>query len=251
MFGIFKKSMESKMSDFDFGQIAVDFHSHLIPSVDDGVQSIEDTLTILQFFSNHGYKKVYTSPHIMGEKYTNKKSDLLERIELIRQHDLVKDIPIEIEVIAEYLLDEQFEDLLRDNDFLTIQGQYILIETSMNYDFPFVRDYIYELRKKGYKPILAHPERYRYIHAEKNALELYQQMLDWGVEFQLNLFALIGMFGGDARKTAEMLVDNELYTYACSDIHRSSQLIHFDELKQNQYLRTMLETNQIRNNNFL
>ena len=251
MFGIYKKSKESKMSDFDFGQVAVDFHSHLIPSVDDGVQSIEDTAAILQVLYNHGYKKIFTSPHIMGEKYTNRKSDLLERLELIRQHDLVKEIPIDIDVIAEYLLDEQFEDLLKDNDFLTIQDKYILIETSMNCDFPFVRDYVYELRKKGYKPILAHPERYRYIHSEKDALEVYQNMLDWGIEFQLNLFSLVGIFGAEARKTAEMLIDNELYTYACSDIHRPSQLVHFEELKQNKYLHSMLETNQINNNNFL
>jgi tyrosine-protein phosphatase YwqE len=251
MFGINKKSKESKMSEFDFGHIAVDFHSHLIPSVDDGVQSIEDTAAILQFLYNQGYKKIYTSPHIMGEKYTNRKSDLLERLKLVRQQDLIKDIPIEIDVIAEYLLDEQFEDLLKANDFLTIQDKYILIETSMNYDFPFVRDYIYELRKKGYQPILAHPERYRYIYSEKHALELYQNMLDWGIEFQLNLFALVGVFGVEARKTAEMLVENELYTYACSDIHRPSQLVHFEELKQNKFLQTMLETNQINNNNFL
>lgn len=251
MFGIYKKSKESKMSDFDFGQVAVDFHSHLIPSVDDGVQSIEDTAAILHVLYKQGYKKVFTSPHIMGEKYTNRKSDLLDRLELIRQHDLVKEIPIDIDVIAEYLLDEQFENLLKANDFLTIQDKYILIETSMNCDFPFVRDYIYELRKKGYKPILAHPERYRYIHSEKNALEVYQNMLDWGIEFQLNLFALVGMFGAESRKTAEILIDNELYSYACSDIHRPSQLVHFDELKQNKYLHTMLETNQIKNNNFL
>jgi tyrosine-protein phosphatase YwqE len=251
MFGIYKKSKESKMSEFDFGHIAVDFHSHLIPSVDDGVQSIEDTAAILQFLYNQGYKKIYTSPHIMGEKYTNRKSDLLERLKLVRQQDLIKDIPIEIDVIAEYLLDEQFEDLLKANDFLTIQDKYILIETSMNYDFPFVRDYIYELRKKGYQPILAHPERYRYIYSEKHALELYQNMLDWGIEFQLNLFALVGVFGVEARKTAEMLVENELYTYACSDIHRPSQLVHFEELKQNKFLQTMLETNQINNNKFL
>jgi protein-tyrosine phosphatase len=251
MFGIYKKSKESKMSDFDFGQVAVDFHSHLIPSVDDGVQSIEDTAAILQVLYNHGYKKIFTSPHIMGEKYTNRKSDLQERLELMRQHELVKEIPIAIDVIAEYLLDEQFEDLLKVNDFLTIQDKYILIETSMNCDFPFVRDYVYELRKKGYKPILAHPERYRYIHSEKDALEVYQNMLDWGIEFQLNLFSLVGIFGAEARKTAEMLIDNELYTYACSDIHRPSQLVHFEELKQNKYLHSMLETNQINNNNFL
>jgi tyrosine-protein phosphatase YwqE len=250
MFSILKKKSHI-LQAIDLAILAVDFHAHWLPGVDDGCQNLEDSIQILTEFKSLGYQKVYTSPHIMGEKYTNTKSDLINRFNEFKKNDSIQSIGLELGIIAEYLLDEQFEDKLKTNDFLTLNGKYILIETSMNYDFPFVRDYIFELLKLGYKPILAHPERYRYIYNEKKYLDKYEEMLNWGLEFQLNLFSLVGLFGETSQRVAEALIDNQLYSYVCSDIHIPMQIKFFEDVQKSIYLDKLIRSNQLKNKEFL
>lgn len=250
MFSQFKKKSNPTVQ-INFEDLALDFHAHWLPGVDDGCQSIEDSILILEEFKSLGYKKVFTSPHIMGDKYTNTKSDLEYRFLEFKNLDSVKAIDIELGLLAEYLLDEKFEDKLKTNDFLTIGNNYILVETSMNYEFPFVREYIFELLKLGYKPIMAHPERYRYITNEKNFIDQYEEMQSWGIEFQLNLFSLVGLFGDLAQKVAEKLIDNELYSYVSSDIHVPMQIKFFEDVQKSIYLDKLIRSNKLKNKEFL
>lgn len=247
----FFKNKDITVINNSFASIGLDFHSHLLPSVDDGCQSVEESLTILNYFQDLGYRKIYTSPHIMGEKYILPKAELQARFDIFCQEPSIKGLNIQLGLIAEYLLDENFEKLLIQNDFLTLPEGHILIETSMNYDFPFVREYIYELVKKGYKPILAHPERYRYIYTEDNYIDKYDEMLDWGIEFQLNIFALIGLYGDTSKKVAEQLIDKGFYSYACSDLHRPNQLNYFEELKKSLFLKKLIDSGQLKNKQFI
>jgi protein-tyrosine phosphatase len=101
MFGLFKKKPGENSSKVDWSQISVDFHSHLIPAVDDGVQSVEEAYAILKYFQDLGYKKMYTSPHIMGEGYTNTSSDLTARFAQLKQEDLIQSLSIDIGIVAE------------------------------------------------------------------------------------------------------------------------------------------------------
>lgn len=250
MISIFKKKSVPNIQ-INFEEIGVDFHAHWLPGVDDGCQNLEDSILILSEYKRRGYKKVYASPHIMGEKYTNTKSDLEYRFLEFKNLDSVKAIDIELGLLAEYLLDEKFEDKLKTNDFLTIGNNYILVETSMNYEFPFVREYIFELLKLGYKPIMAHPERYRYITNEKNFIDQYEEMQSWGIEFQLNLFSLVGLFGDLAQKVAEKLIDNELYSYVSSDIHVPMQIKFFEDVQKSIYLDKLIRSNKLKNKEFL
>jgi protein-tyrosine phosphatase len=147
--------------------------------------------------------------------------------------------------------DEQFEEKLEKDEFLTFGNKHILLETSMNYEFPFVRDYIYRLIQKGYRPIIAHPERYRYIFGEKNHLDLYETMQDWGVTFQLNLFSLVGIYGDQVRKIGEELIDNQLISYVSSDIHHPNQLKFFEQLQNSVFLAKLVESGNLKNNTLL
>lgn len=251
MFGIFKKKPGENKTKIDWSAIVVDFHSHLIPGVDDGVKTVEDSYTILKAFQNLGYRKIYTSPHIMGEGYTNTSADLKSRLIELKKEELIQSLDIELELIAEYLLDEQFEEKLKEDDFLTFSNRHILLEASMNYEFPFVRDYIYQLIKKGYRPIVAHPERYRYIFGEKNYLDLYETMQDWGVQFQLNLFSLVGLYGDQIRKVAEDLINHELITYVSSDIHHPNQLKFFEQLENSIFLTKLIDSGNLKNHTLI
>jgi protein-tyrosine phosphatase len=250
MFSLLKKKSQ-ELPTIDFSNIAVDFHAHWLPAVDDGCQTIEESITILTELKHRGYKKVYVSPHIMGERYTNTKHELKARFEDFKNSQLVVDLNLELGLTAEYLLDEKFENQIKSNNFLTLGNDHLLIETSMNYDFPFVNDYIFELQKLGYKLILAHPERYRYIYQEKNSIDLYLRLIDMGVELQLNLFSLVGLFGAESQKMAERLIEHGAYTYVSSDIHHPQQIKYFIELQNSVFLNTLILSNKLSNQLFL
>lgn len=251
MFQLFKSSSKQVASSpIDWSLIGVDFHSHLLPSVDDGVRSIEDSYTILKRMKEMGYQTIYISPHI-NEAFSNTKASLIGRFQEFKENELISSLDLNLGLISEYLLEEQFESLIENDELLTFGDKHILVETSMNYDFPFVRTYIYQLIQKGYKPILAHPERYRYIYTQKNALDTYEEMREWGLRFQLNLFSLAGAYGAESKKMAETLIDNELYSYACTDIHLPHQMKHFEELKNSLFLRRFVESEHFKNSYFI
>lgn len=192
-----------------------DWHSHILPGVDDGIPSMEESLEVLKAYENMGVKRVWLTPHIM-EDFPNEVNDLRTRFEEL---DLEYDGPIELKLAAENMLDSLFEERLANNDFLTIgeEGNHLLVETSyfsppMNFD-----DLIDEIKSAGYFPVLAHPERYRYM-SERD----YKELRERNVMFQTNMLSLVGMYGDTARKKAEWLLKNDMIDLTGSDLHRLS-----------------------------
>lgn len=233
-----------KNSYFNYSEIAVDFHSHLIPNVDDGSKSIEETLEILQFLKTIGYQKIITTPHIMSDGFDNNSKGLKENYNKIKE---ICESIIPFELAAEYYIDESFEKLIENDDILSFGDKYVLIETSMNYEFPIFKECIFKLLNKGYNPILAHPERYSFIYNERNALKIYESLSDLGIFFQLNLFSLLGIYNEKVKKTAEMLIDNNLIDFVSSDIHSSKQLHHFEEISKNKYIKKLIDSKILEN----
>lgn len=190
-----------------------DWHSHILPGVDDGIKTMEDALEVLQEYEKLGFKKVWLTPHIM-EDYPNETAQLKQRFEELKA---AWNGNVEIDLASENMLDNMFEQRLQNDDFLPIgeSKDHLLVETSY-YTPPYAMDEMLEsARKKGYNLILAHPERYRYME-EKDYLKLKNQ----GILFQMNLLSLTGAYGETARKKAEWLLSKELIDFLGTDIHR-------------------------------
>lgn len=227
----------------DFSRIGVDFHSHLIPNVDDGVDSLEETVEILLNFKLLGYTHMYTSPHIMSEGFVNTSQNLRQQYQKLISDDRINSLGIHFDLIAEYYLDEGFEKLIKENDFLTINGSYMLVEFSFNYDFPFVKDYIFSLRTMGYKLILAHPERYNFIET----VDEYQSWKEQGLSLQLNLGSLMGAYGESVKKKAHQLIESNMYDFVSSDIHRLEQMNYIEGLKYDKHLKILIDSGLLKN----
>lgn len=234
-----------------FEDIGLDFHAHWLPGVDDGCQTIEESIHILTVMKNLGYTRLIATPHIMGERYTNTKQELIEKFDAFVTRSEVQNLGLQLGVAAEYLLDEKFEDKIKKNDFLTIDNHHILVETSMNYEFPFVKEYLYELVQLGYKPILAHPERYRYFSTGNSFLDACEEFHFLGVELQLNLFSLAGLYGSVVQKLAESLIECDGYSYVCSDIHFPGQIKYFEAVKKSIFLEKLIQSETLKNKQFL
>lgn len=194
-----------------------DWHSHLLPGVDDGVRTMEETLAMLREYERLGARRVWLTPHIM-EDYPNTTAALREKFEELRRawHG-----DVEIRLGSENMLDTVFTERLESDDFLTIgdDGRHLLVETSY-FSPPMGMTQILEsVMAKGYKVVLAHPERYRYMERDD-----YCRLKEMGVILQMNYMSLTGKYGEDARKKSEWLLGEEMYGLCGGDFHRLEAL---------------------------
>ena len=211
----FRKKQTLEESGFFRG--FTDWHSHILPGVDDGVQTMEEALQILAEYERLGVKEVWLTPHIM-EDIPNTTAHLQERFAQLRSAYQGKVI---LHLAAENMLDNLFEERLTKNDFLPIgnNGDHLLVETSYFNPPMGLRNILLRIKAKGYYPILAHPERYVYMGKNE-----YKQLKEMGVKFQLNLFSLKGMYGKDVKKKAKHLQKLGMYEYFGTDLHKLETL---------------------------
>ena len=192
---------------------ATDHHSHILPGVDDGVDTMDEALRILAIYEALGIKELWLTPHIM-EDIPNTPQKLKARFEELKAAYKGN---IKLHLAAEYMIDNHLRKLLDDNkELLPIgtTGKHILVETSY-YNAPMrMNDTLQQIKSLGYFPLLAHPERYMYL-SNADYTKLHSQ----GVKFQLNLASLAGGYGKVVKKKAEWLLTNGLYSVAGSDLH--------------------------------
>lgn len=195
-----------------------DWHSHILPGVDDGVKTMEESLEILDIYGRLGAKGIWLTPHIM-EDIPNSTSFLKERFAELKA---AYGGSVELHLASENMLDALFERRLNENDLLPIgeNGDHLLVETS--YFNPPINLYglLEQIKAKGYHPLLAHPERYLYMDKKD-----YAKLKGMGVKFQLNLPSLAGMYGKSVQKRARFLSDLGSYEYCGTDLHRKERLV--------------------------
>ena len=151
---------------------------------------------------------------------------------------------MKIDAAAEYYMDEELIARLEKEDILTIGGEYLLFETSyvskpMNFE-----DVVFEIGAKGYKPLLAHPERYRYVTDPGRE---YKRMKELGIYFQLDINSLGGHYGRQAKKLAEYLVEEGIIDFLGSDVHHKRHVAYLGRVFESQSYRKLLKNNTILN----
>ena len=240
MFSFFKKKEEKK----PVPQLRVDLHSHLIPGIDDGSQSMEESLSLLRGMRSLGYEKVITTPHIMSDAYKNTPKNIKEGLAKLREATLNEGIEIEIDAAAEYYLDDGFVDLLEQGEMMAVNGKYLLFETSYVSKPLRTEEMIFEITSAGYTPIMAHPERYRYI---KEPMQEYGRFKELGVLFQVNLNSFGGHYGRSAKVLADFLSKNGMIDYLGSDVHHQKHVSSLKNIFLSDAYGKIFEHNQILN----
>ena len=158
--GFFNKLFSSKPeTPIDLSLLKMDMHSHFIPGIDDGVKSIEESLSLIRAMKEMGYQKLITTPHIQAEFFKNTPQIIKKGLDELKIALKLANIDIEIEAAAEYLIDEGFEEKLENHELLYFGDKYILVELSYFMPYPNLTTVIFNLQLEGYKVILAHPER--------------------------------------------------------------------------------------------
>lgn len=201
---------------------ATDSHCHILFGVDDGVRTLEEALSVLKYDEEAGITDVWCTPHIM-EDTANESSALTARFDELKSHYKGS---VNLHLAAEYMLDTVFEQRFRDRDLLTIGEEKLLVETSTIAPPVNMYDTFREILSAGYRPLLAHPERYRYLNEAS-----YERLIRQGVFFQLNLPSLVGFYGQTAKDKAEWMLSKGFYTQVGSDCHRLSMINEIYERK--------------------
>lgn len=231
MFSFFKKKKPLPEAH-DLSVLQCDMHSHLIPGIDDGSPDVETSVLLVEGLVKLGYKKIVTTPHLMADLYPNNRSTIMNGYDKLMKGLAAKKINIPVRAAAEYFLDDHFDSLLEKNEpLLTVKDNLVLVEfsfASLPIDY---KQKLFNMQMKGYKPILAHPERYAYLHKQP---DIYEELRDAGCLLQVNLLSLIGYYGKSIAVVAESLHKRGLIDLLGTDMHHERHLenLHITLLHQ-------------------
>lgn len=204
----------------------VDIHSHLLPGIDDGAKSFEDTLTLIKALQSFGCTQFITTPHIIQYVWDNNKEQITAKAGVTVVELQKNNITVPLRAAAEYLMDDQFERLFKSSQLLTLKDNYVLVE--MSYINAPIQLYsiLFDLQVAGYIPVLAHPERYLFY---QNNFNEYLKLKRAGCLFQLNLLSSVGYYGLEITKIAEQLLQKGMYDFVGSDVHHNNHIAAFDQ----------------------
>ncbi len=223
--------------------IKIDIHSHLLPNIDDGVKTINSSLEILRGFEKLGYTKVITTPHIMSDSYPNTKEIIEEKLALMRRELKKANINIELDAGAEHYVDMEFLNMLSEDRVVPFCGKFLLFETSYMSKPIILEEAIFEISSKGYIPVIAHPERYLYLH---DNFDDYIELKRLGVLFQVNVKSLKHT-NNHIYKMAMKLIKHGMVDFLGSDTHRMRDLEDLAKLIESKDYKNIFKNNQILN----
>jgi tyrosine-protein phosphatase YwqE len=240
----FNKKKKVPLTDF-FTDGFVDIHSHLLPGIDDGAKDLNNSIDLISKMRSYGIKNFITTPHVLGDVYANSSKTIKNKLKQVKEELLKRNInDVSIEAAAEYMMDEQFSELLAKNDILTLKDNLILVEMSYFSAPNNLLEIIFEIQLKGYKPILAHPERYNFYH---NNFDFYYKLKKAGCLFQLNLLSLTEQYGKNVQKISEKLLKENLYDFVGTDTHHHNHLSLLNSIgtkKNLEKIKHLIENNK-------
>jgi|TARA_R110000796_G_scaffold85319_2_gene185207 tyrosine-protein phosphatase YwqE len=207
----------------------VDIHSHILPGIDDGAKDISDSLDIINGFNEIGITQIITTPHVNQNYYPNTAESIHSAHNQVQNKLLDLDLKhIALESSSEYMIDSNFENLLDQKLIAPIRNKFLLMEmpflqSPINFD-----QAIFKIATKGYNPILAHPERYFFLHSNYKKYHDYKTK---GIFLQLNLLSLSNYYGKQVSKIAQKLLMDNHIDFAGTDIHNVKQIELLKDIK--------------------
>lgn len=199
----------------------VDIHAHLLPGIDDGAKTIQDSIELMTGMQALGIDQFIATPHVMSSVWENTRAGIEANFESTNKQLQEANQNFSLSPAAEYLLDGTFLELLHREPLLTLKDNYVLVEMSYLSAPIQLYDIIFEIQLEGYKPVLAHPERYLFYH--QNTRE-YHKLKQQGCLFQLNLLSVVGYYGANVAQAAETILQKGIYDFVGTDVHHQNHL---------------------------
>lgn len=200
----------------------IDFHTHILPNIDDGSRSIEETFNLIEEAQQAGFDKIVLTPHYMEGYY---ETDVAERevwLDAISKNLFIKQFNGELYLGNEIYMSDNLISLLEESKASTINNtSYVLFELPLNAEPLNLYNIIYEMEKNKIVPVLAHPERYSFIQKEP---ELLYDLVNKGVLLQSNYGSIIGQYGSKAKLLLRKMLQCKLVHFMGTDVHREQTI---------------------------
>jgi tyrosine-protein phosphatase YwqE len=209
-------SKKNKVTDISW--LGVDIHSHILPGIDDGSPDLATSLRFIKSLQELGFDQLIATPHIYQELYPNTNETIFSARDLLQQEMDKANVSLKLRAGAEYMVDQDFK---MNDPLCTLDQKHLLIEMSYLNESPGISQTIFDLEIKGYKPVLAHPERYTFYFKDKSKLKRFKEK---GCLLQLNLLSVCGYYGKEAKQLAEILLKEKMYDFAGTDLHHDRHL---------------------------
>ena len=217
---LFRKKPQNLFKGF------IDFHNHLLPCIDDGSKSIDQSLEMIKIYNDLGIEKVIASPHIFKDLYPNTPKTIKKSFDDLNSSILDQNTKV-LGFGAEYMVDEFFiKELDKKSELLSCFHNNVLIEIPFFGELTLLKEALFKLQNLGYFPILAHPERYHLI----KSTEIIQELIGRGAKMQLNALSLTGLYGKEVQKKSKKFLKLGLYNFIGTDAHSPHQLNKLKEI---------------------
>ena len=242
---IFKRKYRKLSTPVDLSVLGCDVHSHLVPNIDDGSKGLDDSLNMISEIYKLGYNKIITTPHIMGDFYRNTPETILGGLETVKEKLKQENIAVEMGAAAEYYLDYDLERKMDEGKLLTFGKNYLLFEISYMNPPDNLFHVIFKMQTMGYRPVLAHPERYNFWHKD---FEKYEAFIDKGVLLQLNINSLTGYYSMPTRIIAQKMIDKNMISLLGSDCHHIGHVNLMKQVVYEPHLEKLVGSGLLLNN---
>ncbi|MHC1705894.1 MAG: tyrosine-protein phosphatase [Bacteroidales bacterium] len=228
----------------DFSSLLTDIHSHILPGLDDGAQSLQDSLEMIRGMASLGFKKLILTPHVMSGFADNSSQTIISALFLLQETLKGENIEMELEAGAEYMVNDELEPKILSGDLLSFSNKHILLELSTYVPHARLKDMLFELNVAGFNVILAHPERYSYWYHD---FAVFESLRAGGVLFQVNTLSFSGYYNPQYRKCAEALAEAGMIDFLGSDLHRTYTLPHYREALLKKTVQKLLGSGVLKN----
>lgn len=214
MFSFFNK--KNKITDISW--LGIDIHSHILPGIDDGSPDVATSVRFVKSLTELGFDQLIATPHIFKELYPNTSESIRKAKGELQLALNSVNIATKLNAGAEYMIDQDFT---LDQDLCALDHKHLLIEMSYLSESPGISQTIFDVEIKGYKPILAHPERYTFYFKDKSRLKRFKEK---GCLLQMNLLSVLGYYGKEVKHLADTLLKEKMYDLAGTDLHHDKHL---------------------------
>ncbi len=235
MFNFFNKKAASKLF------YNTDIHSHILPGVDHGSRDIATSIELLKDQIGIGISNFIFTSHVTETTFENTPESLKASYDILTKAIKDEGLDIKTAFSAEYRLDEYSLGQFAENKIVPMPNDFILIENSFQQELLGLDDILFDIQIKGFRPILAHPERYKYYGYRH---QRYKQLHDAGILFQTNILSFAGYFGSQAYENAKWLLEQDYIDFLGSDIHNkdySNSIIDFLSTKEYRKIEAKLK----------
>ena len=240
---IFRKKEEVPVLA-DYGLVGIDMHSHFIPGIDDGAKTADDSLSLIKGLCEMGYNHFVTTPHIMMDYYRNTPEIIQAGLQLVHEKLAEAGVHAKVRAAAEYYLDSDFQQKIGKEPLLTLGKNYLLFEISYLNAPENLNDAIFMMQANGYKPVLAHPERYPFWF---HNIKKFEVLKEKDVLFQMNINSLTGHYSPATQKIAEKFIEAGMIDFLGSDCHHEGHVRLMKQALKNPWLTRLIHSGKHKN----